>query len=157
MKNLYKSIDKLDPYLVVEYEIDARKDAVYKAWTDIEIFQKWFCPTGFSIARVEMNVQVGGNFRVHMKSPEGDIFPTKGEYILLEEPNRIVYGDSWDDDREANEPTIVEILFVTQGEKTLMKLYTSFASEEQKVSVLNSGIIDGWKMFFENLNNVLKN
>ena len=156
MKALYKSENYLDPTLVLDYQIDASKESVYKAWTDLEIFQKWFCPTGFSIARAEMVLRVGGYFKIHMKSPEGDIYPTKGEYILLEEPHRIVYRDSWDDDREENEPTIAEIIFESQGEKTLLKIYSSFTSEKQKESVLSSGIIDGWKMFFENLNNVLK-
>ena len=101
--------------------------------------------------------KAGGHFTIHMQSPEGEIYPTKGEYILLEEPNRIVYKDSWDDDRDNNEPVIAEVIFDTIGEKTQIKLYSSFASEKQKEETLKSGIIDGWKMFFQNLNNVLKN
>ena len=71
-------------------------------------------------------------------------------------PNRIVYKDSWDDDRENNEPTIAEIIFEPMGEKTLMKLYSSFSTEQQKENVLRSGNVEGWKMFFDNLNSVLK-
>ncbi len=97
-----------------------------------------------------------GYFRIHMKSPEGEIYPTKGEYILLDKPNRIVYKDSWDDDRENNEPIITEIILEPMGNKTLMKIYSSFATEQQKENVLSSGIVDGWKMFFDNLNNLLK-
>ena len=156
MRALYKTKDHLDPLLLLDHEIDAGKEAVYKAWTDLELFQQWFRPTGFSIARAEMDPQVGGYFRIHMKSPDGEIYPTKGEYILLDAPDRIVYKDSWDDDRAANEPTIAEIVFEAKGDKTLLKIYSSFASEEQKESLLNTGITDGWKMFLENLNKVLK-
>jgi uncharacterized protein YndB with AHSA1/START domain len=156
MKELFKTENYLEPELILDYEIDANCNSVYNAWTDLEIFQKWFCPTGFLVVRAEMDLKAGGYFRIHMKSPEGEIYPTKGEYILLDKPNRLVYRDSWDDNRENNEPTIVEIIFETLGNKTLMKIYSSFATEKQMENVLSSGIVDGWKMFFENLNRVLK-
>ena len=156
MEKLFRTEKYLEPMLMLDYEIDANCNSVYNAWTDLEIFRKWFCPTGFSVARAELVPHAGGYFRIHMKSPEGEIYPTKGEYILLDRPNRIVYRDSWDDDRENNEPTIVEIIFEPLGKKTLMKIYSSFATEQQKENVLNSGIVDGWKMFFDNLNIVLK-
>ena len=156
MKALFKTENYLDPILVLEYTIDADTRSVYKAWTDLEIFKKWFCPTGFTIARAELDAKPGGYFRIHMRSPEGEIYPTKGEYILLDKPHRIVYKDSWDDDRPQNDPTIAEVVFEAVGDKTKLKLYSSFASEKQKDKVLTSGIADGWKMFFENLNKVLK-
>lgn len=158
MKDLYKTENSLDPVLVLEFEIDSDIDSVYNAWTEIDTFQKWFCPTGFSIARAEMNPVNGGFFRIHMKSPEpeGEIYPTKGEYILLEKPNRIVYKDSWDDDRENNEPVTTEITFTEVNAKTLIKLFSSFSSAEQKENILNSGVVDGWKMFLINLNELLK-
>ncbi|HEY9169427.1 MAG TPA: SRPBCC domain-containing protein [Lutibacter sp.] len=156
MQALFKTENYLEPMLILDYEIDANCNAVYNAWTDLEIFQKWFCPTGFSVARAEMVPKAGGYFKIHMKSPEGEIYPTKGEYILLDKPNRLVYKDSWDDIRENNEPTVVEIIFEPLGNKTLMKIYSSFATEKQKKNVLSSGIVNGWKMFFEHLNSVLK-
>ena len=155
MIKLYSAENYLEPTLIVEFEIEADKNAVYNAWIDLETFQKWFCPTGFSIAKAELLPKVGGHFTIHMKSLEGEIYPTKGEYILLEKPNRIVYKDSWDDDRDNNEPVIAEVRFGTYGKNTLIKLYSSFVSEKQKEETMKSGIIDGWKMFFENLNNVL--
>ncbi|NGY36236.1 SRPBCC domain-containing protein [Flavobacterium sp. XN-5] len=156
MKELFKTDNHLEPILIVDYEINANCNSVYHAWTELEVFKKWFCPTGFSIVQAEMDLKVGGYFRIHMKSPEGEIYPTKGEYILLDKPNRLVYRDSWDDNRENNEPIITEIIFESLGNKTLMKVYSSFATEKQKENVLSLGITDGWKMFFENLNRVFK-
>ena len=40
--------------------------------------------------------------------------------------------------------------------KTVLQLYSSFASEQQKENTLNSGIVDDWKMFFNKKINVLK-
>jgi len=155
MQQLHKTKNYLEPRLILEHEINAKCTAVYDAWTDINIFKQWFYPTGFSVALAEMRPEVGGYFRIHMKSPEGEIYPTKGEYILLDKPNRIVYKDSWDDGRENNEPIVAEIIFEPHGEKTMLKLYSSFASKQQEDEVLKSGIADGWKMFLENLNRVL--
>lgn len=157
MATQIKTANYLEPVLVLEYHIDAGKEAVYTAWTDLSLFQKWFCPPGFSIAKAEMVPEVGGFFRIHMKSPEGQIYPTKGEYISLEKANRIVYKDSWDDDRMDNEPIVTEVQFEQNGSKTTMKLYSSFATIKQKDKVLNSGIIEGWKLFFNNLNALIGN
>lgn len=156
MENVYKTKNYLDPILVLEFDIEADKEQVYKAWTDIELFKQWFCPAGFSIALSEMTAEAGGYFRIHMQSPDGVIYPTKGEYILLEKPNRIVYKDSWDDDRESNEPAIAEIQFESVGGKTKIKLYSSFANEKLKEETLASGVADGWKMFLNNLTTLLK-
>lgn len=97
----------------------------------------------------------GGFFRIHMKSPEGEIYPTKGEYISLDKPNKIVYKDSWDDDRAHNEPIVTEVIFEAIGDKTNVKLYSRFVSEKQKKAILDSGVIDGWKMFFRNLDKLI--
>ncbi len=156
MNELLKTENYLEPTLMLEYEINASNKEVYNAWTDLAVFKQWFCPTGFTVALAEMSLKAGGYFRVHMQSPEGVIYPTKGEYMLLEEPNRIVYKDSWDDNREQNEPIITELIFEPLGDKTLLKIYSSFANEQQKENTLSSGIVDGWKMFFNNLNTVLK-
>tara|TARA_R110000868_G_scaffold120446_5_gene319651 strand:- start:2951 stop:3223 length:273 start_codon:yes stop_codon:yes gene_type:complete len=90
MTALYKTANYLEPMLLLDYEINANCNSVYNAWTDINLFQKWFCPTGFSVALAEMVPNVGGYFKIHMKSPEGEIYPTKGEYLLLDKPNRMV-------------------------------------------------------------------
>lgn len=156
MSKLYKTQNYLAPDLVVEHDIDSDNISVYDAWTELELFQKWFYPTGFTIAKAEMMPEVGGYFKIHMKAPDGKIYPTIGEYILLEKPHRIVYRDSWDDEREDNDPVITEVVFEEHGTNTKLKLYSSFATEEQKENILSSGVIDGWKMFFENLNKLLK-
>ncbi len=155
MVTLHPTPNYLAPFLVLEYEIAASPSAVYAAWTELETFKKWFCPTGFTVALIELVAEPGGYFRVHMQSPEGEIYPTKGEYILLEKDKRIVYKDSWDDDRENNAPIVAEIRFEALGKNTLIKLYSSFATEEQKENTLKMGVADGWKMFFVNLNRVL--
>ncbi|NNF02586.1 MAG: SRPBCC domain-containing protein [Bacteroidia bacterium] len=156
MKDLYKEKKYLEPLLILEHKIEAPKESVYQAWTNLDMFKKWFCPTGFTIAKAEMTAEPGGYFSVHMKSPEGEIYPTRGEYILLEKPDRIVYKDSWDDDRENNDPVICEIRFNSEGTNTLLRLYSSFKSDKQKQDTFNTEVLAGWKMFLENLNEVLK-
>ena len=157
MAELYKTENYLDPVLVVKYVFDSDVHAVYQAWTDIDIFKKWFLPLNFTNAKAEMDAVEGGYFIIHMKSPQGDIYPTKGEYILLESPKRIVYKDSWDDERPNNEPVTTEITFSEMNGQTVLKLFSSFATLEQKEKTVNSGVVDGWKMFFDNLNKILSN
>ncbi len=141
---------------ILDHIIEAEQAKVYHAWTDLKAFRQWFCPIGFSIAKAEMDPRPGGFFSIHMKSPEGEIYPTRGEYISLESPTRIVYKDSWDDDRADNEPILTEVVLSAVGKHTRISLYSTFNSEEQKEKSLTSGVVAGWKMFFENLNNISK-
>ncbi len=66
------------------------------------------------------------------------------------------YKDSWDDAREDNNPITTEITFQEEKGNTKLQLYSSFDTEKQRESILNSGVVDGWKMFLGNLNKVLK-
>ena len=146
----------LEPMKTLEFEIDSDLKSVYNAWLDLEVFKQWFCPTGFTLAKAEMDAKPGGFFRMHMESPDGEIYPTKGEYILLEKSRRIVYKDAWDDDRKNNEPVVCEVRFEPSGRNTKISLYSSFASEKIKEKALAQDVTSGWKMFFNNLNKALR-
>jgi hypothetical protein len=120
MEILFQTEDYLDPLLIVEYHMKAALKTTYQAWVDLSIFQQWFCPTGFTVAQAELDPKAGGYFKIHGI-----------------------------DNREDNQPTIAEIRFETAGNNTLLKLYSSFATEQQKETALNSDVVDGWRMFFK--------
>ncbi len=48
------------------------------------------------------------------------------------------YKDSWHDDREDNNPITTEITFQEDKGNTKLQLYSSFATEKQRESILNS-------------------
>ena len=98
--------DGVDDAVVIEREIDAPVELVWKMWTDPHHFAAWYGPAGATIAVAEMDVRVGGTRRVCMEVP-GQGAPMRmwfvGEYLEVDEPRRLVYSESTAD--EEGKPT----------------------------------------------------
>ena len=77
--------------VLISKEFDSSVDQVWKAWTDPEIFAKWWSPEGFEIPVCELDVRVDGVMRVDMKGPDGTIYPSSGKYVEVEKPKKLVF------------------------------------------------------------------
>ena len=66
--------------IVITRVFDAPRDLVFKAWTDPKHVAQWWGPQGFTNPLCEMDLRVGGVFRVHMRGPDGVTYPCKGVY-----------------------------------------------------------------------------
>ena len=70
---------------------DAPRARVFAAWTDAKQVAQWWGPKGFTNPVCEIDARVGGAIRIHMRSPDGSIFPMKGEFREIVPPERIVF------------------------------------------------------------------
>lgn len=142
-------------HFMFDFAFEAPPESVYEAWTDANQLKKWFCPPGYDISLCEVKAEAGGYFRVHMIGPNGEVSPTRGDYLSLVAPNYILYEDSWDDDRTENTKLLTTLFIAPTENGSKLSVYTRFSSEEEKERILSSGIIDGWLSFMENLKQIL--
>ncbi|MFY9531533.1 MAG: SRPBCC domain-containing protein [Candidatus Acidiferrales bacterium] len=56
--------------LVVRRLIRATRQEVFGAWTDPQGISEWMCPGGVTSAETQLDVRVGGKFRILMKEGE---------------------------------------------------------------------------------------
>jgi uncharacterized protein YndB with AHSA1/START domain len=76
----------------------ARPEKVYRAFTTADAMARWLPPDGFTCAVHEMNVKVGGTYRMSFTN-----FTTEkshsfgGEYLELVPNQRLRYTDRFDD------------------------------------------------------------
>ena len=70
---------------------DAPRETVFKAWTDAAQLAQWWGPKGFTNPVCEIDARVGGAIRIHMRSPDGSVYPMKGEFREIVPPERIVF------------------------------------------------------------------
>ena len=154
MNNLNKSA-VLPTDLIFTYVFQAPADQVFQAWTKPDHFKNWFRPDGFSVVLCEMDLKPGGLFRIHMKAPDGAIYPTKGKYLEIRPPEFLSYIDTWDDDRDDNPESTVQIHFADKNGQTELSLFSIFQSQEHRDQVLAQGVRDGWLMFMKNLKTYL--
>ena len=83
--------------LHLERVFDAPPSLVFDACTDPELLAKWWGPEGFTSPGIELDVRVGGRYRIAMQPPEGELFYLTGEFREVDPPNRLAYTFRWED------------------------------------------------------------
>ena len=114
--------------LVITRTFDAPRALVWRAWTDPELFKRWWGPSVFTCPVCRMDVRVGGKYLWCMRSPDGQDFWTAGEFREVVAPERIVYTDNFADEHGNPVPasyygmsddfpsqTVVTVTLVEQG------------------------------------------
>ena len=70
---------------------DAPRPLVWKAWTDPKIVARWWGPRMFDTPVCEVDARPGGAIRIHMRGPDGAIYPMTGTFHEVREPERLVF------------------------------------------------------------------
>lgn len=81
--------------LVLTRDLDVPAERLFRAWTDPELLQQWFCPKPWTVARAELDVRAGGSCLVVMRSPQGQEFPNPGVYLEVVPNRRLVFTDAY--------------------------------------------------------------
>ena len=113
----------------------ASRQEVFRMHVEPEQLARWWGPKGFTAPSIDLDVRVGGGYRIEMQPPDGDRFFLAGEFREVEPPDRLVYTFRWEDpdpdDREtlvtfslhelddATEVTVEQGLFATAARRAL--------------------------------------
>lgn len=102
----------------------APRAEVFRAWTEPERVRQWFQPPGGSTPSAEMDVRVGGAYRVEMKSAVGWTSYAVGRFLEVEPPERLVYSFGWErpPPTMAVEESRVTVEFLDLGGSTELRL-----------------------------------
>ena len=84
--------------LVVRRTIQASAARVFAAWTQPEQLQRWWGPRPVTCSAAELDVRVGGVYRIANRFPDGSVLWISGTFEVVEPPHRLVY--SWEVERE---------------------------------------------------------
>ena len=95
---------------------DAPRELVWKAWTDPEQAVRWWGPRGFTLPFHELDIREGGQWRVSMRTPEGEEHWAHGVYKEIVEPRRLVYTWVWEKGRQ--DEKLVTVTFADMDGKT---------------------------------------
>jgi uncharacterized protein YndB with AHSA1/START domain len=85
--------------LAITRVINAPRELVFKAWTDPEMFKKWWGPHGFTTPVCEIDFRPGGKILFCMRSPDGKDYWNGGVYRKIVEPSLIVTSDYFADEK----------------------------------------------------------
>ncbi len=133
-----------DRQLVITRIIDAPRELVFQAWTEPAHLVRWWGPHGFTTPVCEMDVRLGGTFRITMRSPEGEEYRIKGVYHEILAPERLVYTNGWDEAGRPGGESLVTLTFSDHAGRTRLTILTEFASVADLETFKGMGVAEGW-------------
>jgi uncharacterized protein YndB with AHSA1/START domain len=127
-----------DRELVVKRTINAPPHLVFKAWTQAELFQRWWVPksVGLTLLSCELDVRVGGGYRLvfsHPAAPEPMAF--HGRYLEVTPPSRLV----WTNEESIGNGQVTTVSFVEHAGQTLIVVHDLYPSKQALDDDLASG------------------
>ncbi len=66
-------------------------EAIFLAWTDPEALKIWFGPEGVETQKAEVDLRVGGQYRVEMHLPGGSIVEHSGVYLEIVPAKKLAF------------------------------------------------------------------
>ncbi len=74
----------------------ASPEQVFKAFTDPEWYSQWWGPEGTRSKVTQLDLEVGGAYRVDMVLPDGTETVLYGTYMQIEPPKLLAYSFAWE-------------------------------------------------------------
>ncbi len=135
----------LDREIVIDRLVDAPRELVWKAWTELQHLERWWGPNGFTTTTREIDVRPGGVWRFIMHGPDGTDFKNRIVFREVTPPARLVYAHD-DDGEGASGEFLTTVTFVDVGGKTEVTMRSLFASKAERDRVVEEfGAIEGGK------------
>jgi uncharacterized protein YndB with AHSA1/START domain len=119
--------------LIEEIRIHASPDRVFRALTDPGEVTAWWSVTGmYETREAEVDLRVGGRYRLAGTSARRGTFVVTGEYRVVEPPRRLSYTwvPDWDDGAR---DSVVDIRLEPEGTETrVIVTHTAFANQSAR-------------------------
>lgn len=113
--------------LVVTRTVNAPARIVFEAWTNPELFRRWWVPRsyGLNLVSCELDVRVGGQYRLAFLH-EGSTMEFFGTYLEVTPPSRLV----WTNDEGDAGQTVTTVTFDESDGKTTLTIHDLYPSAE---------------------------
>jgi uncharacterized protein YndB with AHSA1/START domain len=135
--------------LVITRTFNGPARIVFEAWTKPELFQRWWVPksSGLSLLSCEMDVRVGGGYRLVFRNDPSMAF--FGKYIDVTPHSRL----AWTNEEGGDGGAVTTVTFEEIAGKTLLVMREVYPSKEALDAGL--GAYDGMSETHEQLDDLL--
>ena len=126
MKNRTTVERKSERELVVTRTFDGPARIVFEAWTQPDLFKRWWGPKsmGMSLLSCEMDVRVGGGYRLEFAHGDSQA-AFFGTYKEVTPHSRLVWTNE-----ESDEGSVTTVTFEERRGKTLLVMHELYPSKE---------------------------
>ena len=154
------------PVLTIERIFNTSAERLWQAWTEPELFMRWWGPKDYTCPVCKIDLRVGGKYIASMRSPEGqDMMWSGGVYREITPTSRLVFTDMFTDPEgnlipasQYGKTDWPEVLLVTltfselEPGKTLHTLRHEGMPEGQNRDLTS----EGWRQSFDKLAKLLQ-
>jgi uncharacterized protein YndB with AHSA1/START domain len=144
---------KSERELVVMRTINGSARIVFEAFTKPELFKRWWVPKSFglSLLSCELDVRVGGTYRLVFSHSGSEPMALFGRYIEVTPHSRLVWTNDEGDDGGA----VTTATFEEKAGKTLLVFSDLYPTKEALDAAMASGEKSGMDETFEQLDELL--
>lgn len=132
--------------------IDAPRAKVFRAWIDPKQMAQWWGPHHFTNPVCELDARPGGKILVHMRAPDGTVYPMSGSFREIAEPERLVFvAVAEDQDGRPHLESLTTVTFEDQGGKTKVTVTAHATGLSPAAPQMLAGMDAGWTQSLEKL------
>lgn len=125
-------IDPQAPAVEIRRTFAAPRQRVFEAWTEPDALKRWAAPGPLETPVAEVDLRVGGRYRIHMRGPDGKEHRVVGVYREVDPPRRLVYTWTWETNPDVTD-SVVTVEFHERGEATEVVLrHAGLPSEDSR-------------------------
>jgi len=152
MKNRTTVERKSERELVVTRTFNGPARIVFEAWTQPELFKQWWVPKsmGMSLLSCEMDVRVGGKYRLVFAHEASESMAFFGTYLEVTPHSRL----AWTNEEGGDDGPVTTVTFEERGGKTLLVLHELYPSKEA-LDAAGTGAADMMSETFAQLDELL--
>jgi len=140
-----------EPVIEIRRFLKAPPELVWRVCTEPEYLRRWFGPRRLEVSECDVDLRVGGTWRIVHRAPDGTEFVFYGDFLEMDPPHRRVGTFVWEG---APEHQAVETLVLEPVEGgTMMTTTTRHSSLEARdmhvANGMEEGIIDSMERIAE--------
>jgi uncharacterized protein YndB with AHSA1/START domain len=117
----------------IERTFEAPAESVFDAWTSPEVMRRWYhVETDWENPEVEVDLRVGGRWRVVMRKTDRSQVELSGEYTDVDRPHRLAMTCSFSDDPAGQQQLVELTVSESDGVTTVVMINSGIPTDERR-------------------------
>jgi uncharacterized protein YndB with AHSA1/START domain len=137
--------------VVISRTFTAPRALVFQAWSTAEHIKHWFSPETYTVPDAEIDFRAGGVFAVCMRSPDGQDIWTRGTFVEVSPPDRLVFTAGVPDSIQAGFVVHTTVTFEDDGAGTRMTVRQAYDLHDEAFRHAIEGAPEGWRTTLDKL------
>ena len=141
--------------LELGHTFPATREQIFAALTEPPELVTWWGPSGFTTPEIELELRVGGGYRLGMQPPDGELFHLSGEFLEIEPPSSLAYTFRWEEPDPEDRVTVVRLTVAAasaaSADVTELSLRHSGFATEARRALHHAGWTDSFQRLAEHI------